>query len=60
MDVVEPIEDWLSEDLINNIDPALMEGKIGGVLYGLPVAGLGYYIIALTSWIKLPRPMKRC
>lgn len=38
MDVVEPIENWLSEGLINNIDPALMEGKIGGVLYGLPVA----------------------
>ncbi|MGQ9622946.1 MAG: extracellular solute-binding protein [Candidatus Caldatribacteriaceae bacterium] len=46
MGVVEPIEKWLSKDLLNNIDPALMEGKIKGVLYGLPVAAgtrLMYY-----------------
>jgi multiple sugar transport system substrate-binding protein len=46
MDVVEPIEKWVSKDLLNNIDPALMEGKVKGVLYGLPVAAgtrLMYY-----------------
>mgnify|MGYP001054299576 CR=1 FL=1 len=46
MGVVEPIEKWISKELFNNIDPALMEGKIKGVLYGLPVAAgtrLMYY-----------------
>lgn len=46
MDVVEPIEKWVSKDLLDNIDPALMEGKVKGVLYGLPVAAgtrLMYY-----------------
>ncbi|WP_369017957.1 sugar ABC transporter substrate-binding protein [Thermatribacter velox] len=46
MGVIEPIEKWLSEDLKNNIDPALLEGKVRGVLYGLPVAAgtrLMYY-----------------
>jgi len=38
MDVVEPIEQHLSQELLDNIDPALFEGKIKGVLYGLPVA----------------------
>ncbi len=38
MDVVEPIEQHLSEELMNNIPESIMEGKIKGVLYGLPVA----------------------
>lgn len=36
--VVEPIEQHLSKELINNIEPAAMEAKIGNVLYALPVA----------------------
>ena len=38
MEVVEPIEQHLSPELLDNIDPALFEGKIKGVVYGLPVA----------------------
>lgn len=38
MGVVEPIEQHLSPELLDNIDPALFEGKIKGVVYGLPVA----------------------
>ncbi len=38
MGVVEPIEQHLSKELLDNIDPALFEGKIKGVVYGLPVA----------------------
>lgn len=38
MGVVEPIEQHLSKELINNIEPAAMEAKIGNVLYALPVA----------------------
>jgi multiple sugar transport system substrate-binding protein len=38
MDVVEPIEQHLSEDLLATIPESIMEGKLKGVLYGLPVA----------------------
>jgi len=38
MGVVEPIEQWLSDELLDNIDPALREGVVEDVLYGLPVA----------------------
>ncbi|MFQ6067185.1 MAG: ABC transporter substrate-binding protein [bacterium] len=38
MGVVEPIEKYLSEDLVNNIEAAAMEARIKNVLYGLPVA----------------------
>lgn len=38
LDVVEPIEQHLSKELLGNIPESIMEGKIKGVLYGLPVA----------------------
>jgi len=38
MGVVEPIEQHLSPELLDNIDPSLFEGRIKGVVYGLPVA----------------------
>ena len=38
MDVIEPIEQHLSKALIENIPPAIMEGKINNTLYGLPMA----------------------
>ncbi len=38
LDVLEPIEQHLSKELMGNIDPASMEGKIGATLYGLPMA----------------------
>lgn len=38
MGVVEPIEQHLSKELLANIPESIMEGKIKGVLYGLPVA----------------------
>jgi multiple sugar transport system substrate-binding protein len=50
--VVEPIEQHLSKELVNNIEPASMEGKIGNTLYALPVAigtRLMYYRSDLIS-----------
>ncbi len=38
MGVVEPIEQHLSKELLNNIPESIMEGKLEGKLYGLPVA----------------------
>ncbi len=38
MGVVEPIEQHLSKELLNNIPESIMEGKLKNVLYGLPVA----------------------
>ena len=38
MDVVEPIEQHLSPELLGNIPESIMEGKLKGVLYGIPVA----------------------
>jgi len=38
MGVVEPIEQHLSKELLGNIPESIMEGKIKGVLYGIPVA----------------------
>lgn len=36
--VVEPIEQHLPKNLLDNIDPAAMEGRIDGKLLGLPMA----------------------
>lgn len=38
MDVIEPIEQHLSKELLANIPESIMEGKIKGTLYGLPMA----------------------
>ncbi|RPI80031.1 MAG: sugar ABC transporter substrate-binding protein [Desulfobacteraceae bacterium] len=38
LNVLEPIDKYLSKSLMNNIDPAAIEGKIGNTLYGLPMA----------------------
>jgi multiple sugar transport system substrate-binding protein len=38
MGVVEPIEQHLSKELLDNIPESIMEGKLNNVLYGLPVA----------------------
>ena len=38
MGVVEPIEQHLSKELLGNIPESIMEGKLKGTLYGLPVA----------------------
>jgi len=38
MGIVEPIEKYLTKDLIANIEPAAMEARIKNVLYALPVA----------------------
>jgi len=38
MDVCEPIEGYLSKELLANIEPATLEAKIKGVLYAIPVA----------------------
>jgi multiple sugar transport system substrate-binding protein len=38
MDVVEPIEGYLSKELLDNIPESIMEGKLNNVLYGLPFA----------------------
>ena len=38
MDKVEPIAQHLSKELLENIPESIMEGKLKGVLYGLPVA----------------------
>ena len=38
MDVVEPMEKYLSKGLLANIPEALMEGKLNNTLYGIPVA----------------------
>lgn len=38
MGVVEPIEQHLSKELLDNIPESIMEGKLKGTLYGLPVA----------------------
>lgn len=54
MGVVEPIEQHLSKALINNIEPAAMEAKIGNVLYALPVA-IGTRIMYYRSDL-IPQP----
>lgn len=38
MGVVEPIQQHLSQQLLDNIPADIMEGKIKGTLYGLPMA----------------------
>ncbi|NQS88475.1 sugar ABC transporter substrate-binding protein [Patescibacteria group bacterium] len=36
--VVEPIEKYLSKELLDNIEPGTMEARINNILYALPVA----------------------
>lgn len=37
LDLAEPIEDWLSDDLANDIIEGTKEAEIGGVLWGMPL-----------------------
>jgi len=48
LDAVVPIEDYISQDLIDNIAEGAKEAEIGGTLWGLPVAA-GARILSINK-----------